>query len=159
MTRKGELRDHIENSFDLDELHALCFDLDINFENLPGDTLSAKSRALVSYCQRSNRLNDLVSLCSKKRPLIDWPNIVDNTPKASPEELVGKIGGGEYIEIDALYGEITKWSYEGSLNHPRVTKWPLVKNIQIILTNQRFILLPKRNDGKAAGKGGSSKSL
>jgi hypothetical protein len=66
------LRRNLETSFNLDELRGLCFDLAINFENLRGDTLLAKTIELVSYCQRQRLLARLMTVCMELRPEIDW---------------------------------------------------------------------------------------
>jgi hypothetical protein len=68
----GTLRQNVEKYFNLDELRNLAFDLGINYENLPGETLRAKSRELVDYCQRHNILDDLIELCAELRGHIDW---------------------------------------------------------------------------------------
>ncbi len=69
----AQLRRRIEESFNLDEIKNLCFDLGINYENLPGEmTLTGRSRELVNYCQRNGRLADLITLCAEQRPPLDW---------------------------------------------------------------------------------------
>ena len=45
------LRDLIVNSFDLNELREICFDLGINFDDLRGERISDKARELIIYCQ------------------------------------------------------------------------------------------------------------
>jgi hypothetical protein len=66
------LRQKIEQYFNLDELTNLTFDLSINYENLSGETLQAKSRELVNYAQRHNLLRNLVELCATLRSQVDW---------------------------------------------------------------------------------------
>jgi hypothetical protein len=68
----GTLRQNIERYFNLDELNNLAFDLGINYENLSGQTLQAKSRELVNYCQRHNLLRALVERCIELRSQVDW---------------------------------------------------------------------------------------
>jgi len=58
-----ELRSLLIESFDLEELHSLCFDLDINFDSLAGSTIDSKARELIAYCQRHLRLSDLLAAC------------------------------------------------------------------------------------------------
>ncbi len=64
------LRQNIETYFDLDQ--NLVFDMGIRYENLIGQSLAAKSRELVNYCQRHDSLHDLVEHCSELRPRVDW---------------------------------------------------------------------------------------
>ncbi|WP_420642288.1 hypothetical protein [Candidatus Leptofilum sp.] len=40
---KTDLRSQIADSFNKSELRSLCFDLGINYENLPGETLENKA--------------------------------------------------------------------------------------------------------------------
>ena len=49
-------------AYDLNELQQLCFELgDVEYENLPGQTKSAKTRELVQFMGRRNRLDELES--------------------------------------------------------------------------------------------------
>ena len=54
--------------FDLEEFKTLCFHLNINFDNLNGNNLSAKSRELISYCRRRKILKNLVESMVNLRP-------------------------------------------------------------------------------------------
>ena len=68
----AQLRQKIEKHFNLDEVKELVFELAINYENLPGETLRSKSRELVNYCQRHNLLQKLVEHCLTLRSHVDW---------------------------------------------------------------------------------------
>lgn len=69
------MRDLIDQHFTAEELRQLCFDLGIEYENLPGDTRIAKSQALVAYCLRHNRLPQLGAQCRRLRPDAAWPDL------------------------------------------------------------------------------------
>ncbi|GAB4282341.1 MAG: hypothetical protein Kow0080_36230 [Candidatus Promineifilaceae bacterium] len=75
MTNLQDLQDKIEKSFDLSEIQQLCFDLEIEYENLPGDTRKRKVLSLIKHCQLNQGLHDLVRYCRKERPKKDWPDI------------------------------------------------------------------------------------
>jgi hypothetical protein len=64
----------LQNGFDLGELKSLCFDLDIEYDSLPGDGKAAKSRELVAYFIRRGRQRDLIDKVKELRPRADWPN-------------------------------------------------------------------------------------
>jgi len=49
----------IRQTFDDQELRDLCFELGIDYENLPGEGKASKARELVSYCERHGRLDEL----------------------------------------------------------------------------------------------------
>ncbi len=68
-------RDLIDQHFTAEELRQLCFDLGIDYENLPGDTRIAKSQALVAHCLRHNRLPQLGAQCRRLRPAVVWPDL------------------------------------------------------------------------------------
>lgn len=63
-----ELYDSLLRCFDLSELEELCFEMSIDDENLKGQEKPAKARALISYCERHSRLDELVTACRKLRP-------------------------------------------------------------------------------------------
>ena len=63
----------IAEHFNLGELRGLCFDLDIQYEDLPGDTRNDKARELVANCERHGRLDDLIARCEQLRPSVNWP--------------------------------------------------------------------------------------
>jgi hypothetical protein len=49
----------IRDKFNDSELRDLCFELQIDYESLPGDGKAAKARELVSFCERRDRLPEL----------------------------------------------------------------------------------------------------
>ena len=63
-----QLRRSLEEFFDLAELHTLCFDLGVDFENLPGDTKSEKVIALIEHLDHRERLPELVAAYKRDRP-------------------------------------------------------------------------------------------
>ena len=59
------LRRTLEEKFDLEEIQDLCFDLDIDFDDLRGER--KKTRELVLYCQRRDRLKELATRIAEVR--------------------------------------------------------------------------------------------
>ncbi len=59
--------------FDEEELRELCFQLRINYDDLRGEGRRGKMRELILYCQRADRLDDLISVCVQERPSAKWP--------------------------------------------------------------------------------------
>ena len=66
------LRDQLLRTFNLAELNGLCFDLGIDFESLAGQTRPEKAQSLVAYCDRHNRMDELLARAWALRPHIDW---------------------------------------------------------------------------------------
>jgi len=63
------LRDALDDAYSDAELRDLCFELEIDYEDLPGDGQSAKARELVMYCKRRGLLAALVACVMRDRPL------------------------------------------------------------------------------------------
>jgi DNA-binding NtrC family response regulator len=53
--------------FNLEEIRTLCFLLEIDFDNLPGDGKAAKARELVLYCRRHRTLGKLRDAIRRER--------------------------------------------------------------------------------------------
>lgn len=60
------------HSFNLDEIRQICFDLKVNYENLPGETLNDKCRELYLYMERRGDLVILIATCQAERPGENW---------------------------------------------------------------------------------------
>jgi hypothetical protein len=66
--RSSSLREILEEHFDLGEIEELCFEMQIDFENLEGTSKKTKILSLLNYCQRHSRVNELRRLCIQLRP-------------------------------------------------------------------------------------------
>lgn len=78
-----KFRELITIHFDIEELRTLCFDLDIDFDNLRGEGKEAKVRELVAMVRRTNRISDCVILLSELRPHVSWSH-----PTSKPMDLI-----------------------------------------------------------------------
>jgi hypothetical protein len=67
------LRDILAQHFSADELRSLCYDLDLDYETLPGDGQGKGARAqeIILYFKRRGRLVDLMAACCRLRPHLD----------------------------------------------------------------------------------------
>jgi hypothetical protein len=61
----------------LAEMQTLCFDLDVNFDELPGQALSPKITGLLRLIGRDDRWPDLVAILSHAYPKMEWPAVVE----------------------------------------------------------------------------------
>lgn len=68
----GDLRSEIEKRFSISDIKEICFDLDINYENLEGGTLNTKVISLITHCNQLNIRNSLISKLHERRPNVDW---------------------------------------------------------------------------------------
>lgn len=69
---RATFHDQMADLFSLDELHQICFDLDVRFDALSGDTVGEKTRELYLYMERRGDLYRLVRICQKERPSANW---------------------------------------------------------------------------------------
>ncbi|NHZ71483.1 MAG: hypothetical protein GWP17_00120 [Aquificales bacterium] len=72
VAQKKELSKNMQAAYSLSELKALCFDLDIKYENIAGDTLESKIIDFIQYCERRGLLFPLLQENQRKRPRIEW---------------------------------------------------------------------------------------
>ena len=66
------LRKQLSEHFSDEELQALCFDLGVEYANLPGDSKFIKAMELVADLSRKNRLAELVEAAGEMRPGLSW---------------------------------------------------------------------------------------
>lgn len=64
----ASLRHFLYRYFNETELKDLCFDLQIDYESLPGDNKQDRAREIVAYVNRHGRVIELVKLCYQLRP-------------------------------------------------------------------------------------------
>jgi len=110
---RTELREKLVQHFNREELRTLCFDLGVQYEDLP-DSLEGMARDLVAHCERDVTIPKLLSLCRKRRPNVTWPQWPPLTEKVKsrvPEILRDPIwqGIGAVIAILALVFAIITW--------------------------------------------------
>ena len=58
----------LEQYFDLEEIRTLCFDLNVDFDDVRGEGKSARIRELLLDLGRNGRLPQLIALVQKERP-------------------------------------------------------------------------------------------
>ena len=72
LTTRATFHGQMARTFSLDDVRQICFDLDVNFEELPGDILSAKCRELYLYMEHRGDLHRLIKICQEERPGENW---------------------------------------------------------------------------------------
>ena len=68
---RAGLRAKLVRSFNLGELETICFDMGIEHENFQ-PTLDNFAQNLIAHCERAGRTNELLNMCRKLRPHVDW---------------------------------------------------------------------------------------
>ena len=75
LERLAEWRSVLDTRLGMSDLRTLCFDLGIDYDNLPGATKSDKAEALLLYVYRGQRLADLAEVGARLRPDIPWDTL------------------------------------------------------------------------------------
>jgi hypothetical protein len=70
--RLTRLREILDARFDREELRTLCFDLGLNYDDLPGEGRAAKARELVARMHQLNRIADLIKVGARMRSDVAW---------------------------------------------------------------------------------------
>lgn len=78
------LRENLVEYFSKEELRTFCVDLQVDYEELPGEGTQAKARELIAYFDRRERIPELIGECTKLRPHIDWKKAIYVTPPPPP---------------------------------------------------------------------------
>lgn len=102
--RPTSLPDQISQHFNLEELRALCYDLAIDYENVRGETKEAKALALVVYCARQGRLEQLLTYCQGKRPFLIWTfeQVTNPTDQISQQYRQHLIARYQYLDFRGM---------------------------------------------------------
>lgn len=77
---QAEFRQKMSESYNMEELRLIAFDLGIDFDNLPAGSKDGKIADLMDYCRRAGRLSDLETIVRRERPNVNWPIISSGTP-------------------------------------------------------------------------------
>lgn len=93
--------------FSLSELQTLCFDLGVDYDELPGAEMVEKVQHLMETLQRGNHLPELLAYCREQRPAYGWPTLTNEEPAivlaeaatatepppiaATPTDLLGRL--------------------------------------------------------------------
>ena len=71
--KRKQLHDLIEHHFSMEELEGLMFDLEVDWEQLSGETKGAKVRSIILHFMYRQGLSGLVETLAMVRPQADWP--------------------------------------------------------------------------------------
>jgi hypothetical protein len=68
----AELLQNVKSDYNEQELRELCFELGIDYDDLPGPARKDKCRELIGLLKRQKRLPEFIQLCRNKRPNTLW---------------------------------------------------------------------------------------
>jgi hypothetical protein len=93
-----KLHNLLIKSFNMSELHDLCFTLNVDFDELPDAGKEGKIRELLQYLNRHGRLEELVQLCAQQRPSLSWED--DAVPAQARQPAPPVPPGGSSLTIE-----------------------------------------------------------
>lgn len=80
----SQLHQQIVETYNREDLRGLCFQLNLRYEDLLGETLSTETQSLIELMQRLDRLPDLLIQLKSDRPSADWAKFLPSEPEAKP---------------------------------------------------------------------------
>ncbi|MCA9950342.1 MAG: hypothetical protein KDE48_11900 [Anaerolineales bacterium] len=96
---QANLREQLANYFNESELNDLCFDLNIDYENLPDQTKQEKVRELIIYCQRHRLMEELIMRCQELRPQVSWEYTKFNHPEIEEDQRAKRMNPALILSI------------------------------------------------------------
>jgi hypothetical protein len=80
------LRELITEHFGEEDLRTLCFDLGLDYDDLPGRGRPNKIRDLIAHCKHHGRLSELERACANARPSLSWSELLAQRQAAHHEK-------------------------------------------------------------------------
>lgn len=82
----AELRQVLSDYFSEEEIRTLCFDLSIDYDDLPATGKANKIRELIKYLERRDGIQDLESAVRRQRPNIPWDDASEPSTELSSSQ-------------------------------------------------------------------------
>ncbi len=105
------LHKQIDQYFSFSEVRTLCFDLGVDYENIPGDHRSAFIRNLIVSLAKQNRLQELIDQVRQERAFVDWQDVPadfelpSNIAQENIQQVVTYNVYGDYVGGDKIQGD------------------------------------------------------
>ena len=124
-----ELMRILNNAYTLDEIRTLCFELDIDFDNLSGDTKEAKARELILWGKRNNSLQLIQDTIKSGRPDIEFHVEYDpNKAHQLQESIMASASQPVQDAFKEFTGQVAAYVDEFNLLHEKMQEWKEVHN-------------------------------
>ncbi len=69
------LRRILVQYFSEEELQTICYDLRVDYDELPGDSKTQKAVSLIIHLTRQDKVEQLITICSQERPNVPWDDL------------------------------------------------------------------------------------
>jgi hypothetical protein len=138
---KNELYGLMNVRFNLEEVHLICWYLEIDYESFSVRGKSDVIRELISYCRRQARLAALLERCKKLRPNLDWTAATSPGQSDPASFPVGPAANQADIERTAqVHNYSGEWKIENAFSLWRGYK-PAAGEM-IYFHGRAFLLIP-----------------
>ncbi|MCP4363121.1 MAG: SUMF1/EgtB/PvdO family nonheme iron enzyme [Chloroflexi bacterium] len=158
----AQLRQQMVLVFNENELRDLCFNLNVDYEVLGGEGKIGQARELVTYLDRRGRVNELVAICEKERPHLNWRQITrrqaEKPPPKSPalSEVPGTSGdtfihektGLKFVRVPAGEFEYGDKGEKRKLPEYLISKTPVTHTVykRFIDANPKYTVPFRKED-------------
>lgn len=138
------LRQALEDRLSDDDLRTLCFDLGVDYEDLPGQRKSIKIQELLMYFVRRKGISDLIEVGRQQRPDIPWPEISQKgeAGASETEHLLGRLYeerantlGQLHSQMVDIKDQLSAWLYRDmpiGLSPPPVDEHEIIFQVREI---------------------------
>jgi hypothetical protein len=105
------LHKQVDRYFSFSEVKTLCFNLGVDYENIPGDIRSAFIRNLIISLAKRERLPELINLLRQERPRVAWQDVPSDfeLPPSMAQENIRQVVNyhvyGDYVGGDKIGGD------------------------------------------------------
>lgn len=105
------LHKQIDQYFSFSEVRTLCFNLGVDYENIPGDHRSAFIRNMIISLAKQNRLQELIEEVRAERGFVDWQDVPADfeLPSTMAQENIQQVVNyhvyGDYVGGDKISGD------------------------------------------------------
>ncbi|MCB9444990.1 MAG: hypothetical protein H6669_12210 [Ardenticatenaceae bacterium] len=138
----NQLRRLIFDLFDEEELRSLCFDLDVNYDGLSGKGTEAKSRELILFMRRRQRLGELLTACRQARPEADWPDEIAES-RLAPVTPMWWPGEPQQFVIGAVLIIVLLAVLIGVISWPKGTE-PAIPTQEVVAATKTATAVPTK---------------
>jgi hypothetical protein len=109
----SRLRQILAEYFNISELRGLCFDLGIDYENLPGETRSDFAREVLDYAKRHGQIPELFAKVKELRPHASWEKVPGDGERAmiayiSMSDVERVVSGTRFAQNQKNLGKLAR---------------------------------------------------
>ena len=101
------LHKQIDQYFSFSDVRTLCFNLGVDYENIPGDHRSAFIRNLIVSLAKQGRLQELIAEVRAERAFVDWQDVPADfeLPSNIAQENIQQVVNYHVYSGDVVHGD------------------------------------------------------